>query len=172
MATIGATIVERVMPMKTIPSAVIATALAALIASAPAMAQHRGHHHSGGGARFSLGIGIGLGFGLPYYAYRPPYYYYPPYPPYYYYPPVVVAPAPPPVYVERQDVIREQFIAPIQQPQLQQPQAQHQAPAQAQAEARIAQGDWFYCADSKTYYPYVQQCAGQWQRVTPQPPTR
>ena len=158
--------------MKTFPSVVIAAALAALIASAPAMAQHRGHHH-GGGARFSLGIGIGPGFGFPNYAYRPPYYYYPAYPPYYY-PPVAIAPAPLPVYIERQDVIREQFMAQpqTQQQQYQQSQVQPQVPAQAQAETRIVQSDWFYCADSKTYYPYVQQCAGQWQRVTPHPPAR
>lgn len=33
-----------------------------------------------------------------------------------------------------------------------------------------AQRWWYYCADSKTYYPYVKQCPGGWQRVTPQPP--
>jgi len=63
------------------------------------------------------------------------------YPPYYYYPPVVVAPAPPPTYIE---------------------QAQ---PAPAQQ----SQGFWYYCAESKTYYPYVKECPGGWQRVTPQP---
>ncbi len=26
-----------------------------------------------------------------------------------------------------------------------------------------------YCAESKTYYPYVKECPGGWQRVTPQP---
>ena len=29
---------------------------------------------------------------------------------------------------------------------------------------------WYYCADSQTYFPYVQQCASEWQRVLPQPP--
>jgi hypothetical protein len=29
---------------------------------------------------------------------------------------------------------------------------------------------WYYCADSQTYYPYVQQCASGWQKVVPQPP--
>lgn len=28
---------------------------------------------------------------------------------------------------------------------------------------------WYYCADSKAYYPYVKQCPGGWQRVAPQP---
>ena len=32
------------------------------------------------------------------------------------------------------------------------------------------QADWYYCAESKTYYPYVKQCAGEWQRVPAQPP--
>ena len=28
---------------------------------------------------------------------------------------------------------------------------------------------WYYCAESKTYYPYVKRCAGEWQRVPAQP---
>jgi hypothetical protein len=28
---------------------------------------------------------------------------------------------------------------------------------------------WYYCASSKTYYPYVQECASTWQRVSPTP---
>jgi len=27
---------------------------------------------------------------------------------------------------------------------------------------------WYYCVDSKTYYPYVQECPGGWQQVVPQ----
>jgi len=38
------------------------------------------------------------------------------------------------------------------------------------APAPQPQGYWYYCAESKTYYPYVKECAGSWQRVTPQPP--
>ena len=71
----------------------------------------------------------------------PPAYYYPP--PAYYYPAPVVVPAQPPVYIER----RETQVAP--------------APAEQW---------WHYCPDSQTYYPYVQQCASPWQRVSPQPP--
>lgn len=26
---------------------------------------------------------------------------------------------------------------------------------------------WYYCADSKTYYPYVDDCPGGWQQVVP-----
>jgi hypothetical protein len=62
-------------------------------------------------------------------------------PPAYYYPPAVVA-APAPVYIE---------------------------PAQPQVVQQPEQY-WYYCPDSKTYYPYVQQCATQWQRVSPRPP--
>lgn len=164
--------------MKTIHSIAIAASLAALVASAPALAQHRGHF--GGGPRIS----IGLGFGAPFYPYRPyPYYYAPYYSPYYY-PPVAVVPAAPPVYIERPDQDPAQpLYQPQYQPQYQsqpqyqpQPQSQYQPPAppqpQAQAQAQTGQNDWFYCPDSKTYYPYVQQCAGEWQRVTPQPPAR
>ena len=97
---------------------------------------------------FRGGVHFGIGIGLPLYAYRP--YYYPPYYPPYYYPPVAVVPPAPPVYIERQD------------PPQPQPQAQ----------ADSGQNDWFYCPDSRTYYPYVQQCASEWQRVTPRPPAR
>jgi hypothetical protein len=27
---------------------------------------------------------------------------------------------------------------------------------------------WYYCADAKTYYPYVEQCPAGWQEVVPQ----
>jgi hypothetical protein len=70
-----------------------------------------------------------------------PYYYHPPrY--YYYYPPAVVLPSPPPVYIERGDA----------QP------------------APPPQGYWYYCPESRAYYPYVDRCSGGWQRVLPQPP--
>jgi len=29
---------------------------------------------------------------------------------------------------------------------------------------------WYYCHNPKGYYPYVQQCPGGWQQVTPTPP--
>jgi hypothetical protein len=75
----------------------------------------------------------------------PAFWYYPPpyyyYPPYYY-PPVVTVPATPPVYIERDTAGAE----------------------------RPASSYWYYCADSKTYYPYVKECASAWQRVEPRPP--
>lgn len=71
----------------------------------------------------------------------PAFWYYPP--PVYYYPSVVAVPSSPPAYIERGD---------------------------AQAAPEQSQAYWYYCADEKTYYPYVEQCPGGWQRVVPQPP--
>jgi len=100
-----------------------------------------GHHHHG--ARVGVFIGapaLAFGYGYAPYYYPPAYYPYAPY-----YPaPVVVAPATPPVYIERPD---EQAAAP--------------APATDY---------WYYCPDTKTYYPYVGTCASPWQRVAPQVP--
>lgn len=90
---------------------------------------------------------VGVYFGAPaydygWYGYRPYFPYY--YPPAYVVPaPVVVQPATPPVYIERSD---EQAAAP-------------------------AGEYWYYCPDSKSYYPYVGTCASPWQRVAPQPPS-
>jgi len=69
-----------------------------------------------------------------------PWYYPPYYPPAYYYPPAV--PAAPPTNVEQGGA--------------------HAAPSQQSSY-------WYYCTESKTYYPYVKECPGGWQRVTPQP---
>ncbi len=89
------------------------------------------------------GVRFGLFVGAPAFGYYPSPYYYPPYSPYYY-PQTVVVPTAPPVYVE---------------------QGQVPAPAQAQP------GYWYYCRESNAYYPYVEQCAGQWERVPPRPPS-
>ena len=70
-----------------------------------------------------------------------PYYPGPYYSPYYY-PPVVVQPAAVPVYVEQPTV-----------------------PTQAAAPVNY----WYYCAAAKGYYPYVKECTGGWQKVSPQP---
>jgi len=87
---------------------------------------------------------IGFYFGPGYYG-PGPYYY--GYGPYYAPPPVVVAPAPPPVYIE-----------------------QSPAPAVVQQAAPApAQNNWYYCADSRSYYPYVKECPGGWQQVAPTP---
>jgi hypothetical protein len=106
-----------------------------------------------GHSRVRVGVFIGaplIGFGYPYY--YPPYgyapYYYPPYSyaPYYYppyYPAPVVVQQQPTVYVEQ--------------------------PGQPAASQPQSQGYWYYCADSRAYYPYVKECPAGWQRVAPQP---
>ena len=73
--------------------------------------------------------------------YYPPPYYYPPY-----YPPVVMQPQQPQVYIEQQQV-------PV-------------APAPS---AGSPSNFWYYCAAAKSYYPYVKDCPGGWQKVSPQP---
>jgi hypothetical protein len=60
-------------------------------------------------------------------------------PPYPVYYPVAVAPAAPPVYVERSEPAAQQ------------------------------QGMWYYCEQSRGYYPYVTQCPGGWKPVPPAP---
>jgi hypothetical protein len=84
---------------------------------------------------------VGIFIGGPIYPF-----YYPP-PPYYYpYPqPVIVEPARPVVYVE-------------------------QGQGAPDAEQQRSQGTWYYCEASRTYYPYVKQCAGGWREVPATPP--
>ena len=94
---------------------------------------------------YAHGVRFGFAFGFPIY---PAPYYYPP-PAYYYPPPVYVQPAP--VYVEP-------------------PQAAAPAAAAQAESAPPAEQFWYYCPDSKTYYPYVKTCTSAWQRVRPQPP--
>ncbi|HTO48891.1 MAG TPA: hypothetical protein VML91_14720 [Burkholderiales bacterium] len=57
------------------------------------------------------------------------------------------------MFVERSDVAPAPQQSP---PQQQQPQQSHY---------------WYYCPASKAYYPYVRECAGGWQAVSPQPPS-
>ena len=65
------------------------------------------------------------------------------YNPYYYY-------AQPPVVIERQPSVYEY---------------EQQAP-QTQEQPYY----WYFCADSKAYYPYVKQRPGGWMKVIPAPP--
>lgn len=113
--------------------------LAALVGSSIAAADADAH-----GRRHRSSVGIYFGVPGPFYysPYYYPRYYYPPA----YYPPAVVVPGPsyPPVYIEQ--------------------------PAAAPATAPSAQSStayWYYCRDTQTYYPYVQQCASPWQQVVP-----
>jgi len=75
------------------------------------------------------------------------------YPPIYYPPTYVVVPAAPreapPVYIQQQQP------APA-------------APSAATPSATAPQ-NYYFCPDSKTYYPYVKTCASGWQAVAPRP---
>ena len=59
--------------------------------------------------------------------------------PSYYYPPAVVVPSAPTGYIERSPA------------------------AQSSDGGRY----WYYCRESETYYPYVNECAGAWEKVVP-----
>jgi hypothetical protein len=83
--------------------------------------------------------GVRFGFNFGFPVYAPVWHY--PAPVYYYPPAVVAAPAPP-IYIER---------------------------SESHAAAPAAENYWYYCRDSQTYYPYVRQCASEWQRVSPRP---
>jgi len=99
-----------------------------------------GGHHFGGRAHFGVYIGPGFGW---------PWYYGPYYSPYYTYPPVV--PSGPQVYVEQEIVSA--------------------APApQSSASAQQPGSWWYFCQKTQSYYPYVKECPGGWQKVAPQPP--
>lgn len=114
---------------------------AVLCSSAGAQsADARGYRHHHHGARIGLFIGAPL---IPFYYYYPRYYTAPVYSPYY--PPAAMSSAP--VYVE-----------------------QNAPAAEAAAPAQGSTSYWYYCRDSQTYYPYVQQCASPWQQVVPQTP--
>ncbi|HVW51650.1 MAG TPA: hypothetical protein VHC91_14835 [Trinickia sp.] len=95
-------------------------------------------------AHWRLGVYMG-GPAYPYYYPAPVVpapYYYAPYPP-----PVVIAPGEPDVtYVERSQE------------------------NDAQAGDQPPQGTWWYCDKTKTYYPYVKQCASGWREVPATPP--
>jgi hypothetical protein len=58
----------------------------------------------------------------------------------------------PPTYIERGDEAR---------------------PSEARPSASAPSGPrrdwWYFCPETKTYYPYVKECAGGWQRVEPKP---
>ncbi len=86
-------------------------------------------------------VRFGVVIGGPFY---PWYWYGYPYGYPYYYPPAYYPPSAPTTYIE---------------------QGGQAAPAQPQS-----QGYWYYCADAKSYYPYVKECPAGWQRVAPTPP--
>ena len=99
-----------------------------------------GHGHGGHG---HVAIGVGIGLGYPYWGWPGYYGYYP-----YYYPPYAYYPGYYPPYASAQSQVY-----------VEQPQAQPAQPS----------GYWYYCADSRAYYPYVKECPAGWHRVAPQP---
>jgi hypothetical protein len=93
----------------------------------------------------------------PYPRYAP---YYDPYPYPYYQPAPVVVQEQPSVYIEQNPSAAPSGPpGPVSQAA---PTAAPQAPAQSQY--------WYYCRDSQTYYPHVQNCGSPWQRVIPHAP--
>jgi hypothetical protein len=137
--------------MKTLKATVVvAAALLAIGASTGAFARSGGFHgggfHHGGFHHSSVRFGVFVGAPAFAFGYYGAPYYYPPYP--YYYPSEVGVPASAPVYVE-----------------------QGQPGPTASAPPAQNQSYWYFCRESNGYYPYVNQCAGPWQRVSPQPPS-
>ena len=134
--------------MKAVKSAVLCVSMllsVAMVSDAFARGS-RGHGHHGHHRHSGVRLGVVIGLPLLWH-YSSPYaypHYSRPYP-YPYYPPTVVVPAEPREYIERDQAA----------PTLSAP------PASAY---------WHYCAESRSYYPYVKECAGPWQRVAPLPP--
>jgi hypothetical protein len=103
---------------------------------------HYGGSYQGGGHYGGYYRGRGY-FGWPYWGlWYDPLNYYPYYYPYYY-PPSVAVPSMPEEYIERS------------QPE----------------PSSTPSGVWYYCPESRTYYPYVKECPGGWQMVPAQPPS-
>jgi len=134
----------------------------ALLTSEAAMAQRRGArgghggHFGQGRAHFGLYVAPPIAplWHGPSIMYRPypPEYYFGVYPGYYpeSYPPTFASRVGPPIYIER----------PVP------------APSGSQTGVSAAPPGvwWYYCDDSKSYYPNVSQCAVPWQLVPPTPP--
>lgn len=147
-----------------------------VVASGSAMAQRSGrgggNSHGGGyshgyGHGGGVGLGIALGatlLGLAYYS-RPAY----SYPAYTYPGPAYAYPAPAYGYPGPDYGYPGPAVAPSAG-YVEQGYAQAAPPlTQAQPQPQ-PQGDWYFCANSNAYYPYVRECPGGWQRVPPTPP--
>lgn len=134
--------------MKSFKFSVVAGVLlaAAAMTSGSALADHGTHGHHGGHYGSRVGVYIGapvFGFGTPYYGY--PGYAYGPYGAFGPSTTIVTMPAAPPVYVEQ---------------------------STAALNGPASDGNWYYCHNPDGYYPYVKQCAENWQRVPAQPAAR
>lgn len=147
--------------VSTLLAGVGALSVCGVLAFAASDADARTFHHRGGGG-VRLGVAIGAGIIAAPWVYRP--YYYAPYgygpygyAPYgygpAYYPPVVVEQ--PTTYIEQQEPIAGAPSAP---------------PPSSAPQAQQPQQDWYFCQDTQTYYPHVQNCATPWQRVAPHAP--
>jgi hypothetical protein len=101
---------------------------------------HRGHWHGGHGHRGHWHGGARVFISPSFVVPFGPYWR--PYWEPYGYPPVVVAPSPR-VYVQPSSPVAVQPPPPSY---------------------------WYYCEESRAYYPYVEQCPGGWRTVTPTPP--
>jgi hypothetical protein len=104
----------------------------------PSYAQWHGHGHDHGHFSFRGGVWIGPGWGPWWWGY-PGYPYYYPYYPYYY-----------PDYYEPPVVMEERTPA-----------------YSGQTPQGEDQNYWYFCPDSKNYYPYVKTCPKGWLKVVP-----
>jgi len=126
--------------MKTRMLAITAVTMATVLLVAEAAYAHGGgRHYHRPGPR----VGVFIGAPIAAYGWYGPRPWYPP--AYYYGPPAYVVPAPVVVAPPAPPVYVER------------------APASAAADA------WYYCPDTRAYYPYVSTCASPWERVAPQP---
>jgi len=134
--------------MKQITVACLVIVLIGSLTSNSAWAHGGGGWHGGGwGGHYGgghYGGGWGYGHGGYYGGFGLGLGYYGGYPYYAYPPAVVTVPVAPPVYIQQ--------AAP--QPVPPQPQANY----------------WHYCNNPEGYYPYVKECPGGWQQVSPTPP--
>lgn len=128
--------------MKRVLCAAIAATALMLTAAQPALARPPHHHHGGPGPVF-WGLAGLTGLAIATSALSHPAYAYPPYPAYAY-PQYPVYAAPPAATVV--------------------------VPAPAVQATPATQGYWYYCEDSKTYYPYVTSCPSGWKAVPAVPP--
>jgi hypothetical protein len=46
-----------------------------------------------------------------------------------------------------------------------------QGGGQAPPDAAAPTQWWYFCSNANAYYPYVRECPGGWQRVSPHPPS-
>jgi hypothetical protein len=100
----------------------------------------RGHGHGHGGYHHGH-ASVGVFIAAP--LFLPRYFDAPFYDYYYYNPPLVSAPSAPTTYIQQRTA----------------------GPSDDEG-----QGYWYYCGDPQGYYPYLQQCPGGWQQVSPTPP--